>query len=134
MRRAVEIRAKRGSNSALHYSGSTKNGVTNPFCRSSKRERFDFTKSAICRRFCKVRLRKHFPEMFSPLRMTRVCCLHFEVFGIDTEYLILQYYSISPLSVPASLRELCVADTFSPGEGLVQWLCFTKRMRIARHY
>ena len=51
--------------------------------RSSNRERFDFTKSAICRRFCKVRLRKHFPEMFSSLRMTR-------------DGFVLQYYSVSP--------------------------------------
>ena len=55
-----------------------------PFCRSSKRGRFDFTKSAICRRFCKVRLRKHFPEMFSPLRMTQWGRLHFECLRIDT--------------------------------------------------
>ena len=45
--------------------------MTNPFRRSSKRGRFDFTKSAICRRFCKVRLLKHPTGMFYPLRMTR---------------------------------------------------------------
>ena len=40
--------------------------------RSSKRsKRFDFQKSAIYCRFLKVRLRKHPPGMFSPLRMTR---------------------------------------------------------------
>ena len=33
--------------------------------------RFDFTKSAICRRFCKVRLLKHPTGMFYTLRMTR---------------------------------------------------------------
>ena len=55
--------------------------------------RFDFTKSAICRRFCKVRLLKHPTGMFYPLRMTR-------------DGFILQYFSVSPLSVPASLREL----------------------------
>ena len=81
--RAVEIRAERGSNSALHYSGSTLSGVTNPFCRSSKRKRFDFTKSAICRRFCKVRLLKHPTGMFYPLRMTQ-------------KGDALQYFSISP--------------------------------------
>ena len=35
------------------------------------RLRFDFQKSAIYCRFLKVRLRKHPPGMFSPLRMTR---------------------------------------------------------------
>ena len=40
--------------------------------RSSKRlPRFAFQKSAIRCRFLKVRLRKHPPGMFSPLRMTR---------------------------------------------------------------
>ena len=52
-------------------SGSTLSGVTNPIVDPQNAMRFDFTKSAICRRFCKVRLRKHFPEMFSSLRMTR---------------------------------------------------------------
>ena len=69
--RAVEIRALRGSNSALHYSGSTLSGVTKPIVDPQNAMRFDFTKSAICRRFCKVRLLKHPTGMFYPLRMTR---------------------------------------------------------------
>ena len=82
-RSAVEIRAQRGSNSALHYSGSTQSGVTNHIVDPQNAMRFDFTKSAICRRFCKVRLLKHPTGMFYPLRMTR---------GGG----VLQYYSVSP--------------------------------------
>ena len=55
--------------------GARSAGSTGESCaprRSSKRvPRFDFQKSAICCRFLKVRLRKHPPGMFSPLRMTR---------------------------------------------------------------
>ena len=52
-------------------SGSTQSGVTNPIVDPQNAMRFDFTKSAICRRFCKVRLLKHPTGMFYPLRMTQ---------------------------------------------------------------
>ena len=45
--------------------------MTNPIVDPQNAMRFDFTKSAICRRFCKVRLLKHPTGMFYPLRMTR---------------------------------------------------------------
>ena len=41
-----------------------------PFADPQNAMRFDFTKSAIYRRFCKVRLLKHPTGMFYPLRMT----------------------------------------------------------------
>ena len=64
-------RSPKSNCEAAPKAGSTKNEAADPFCRSSKRGRFDFTKSAICRRFCKVRLLKHPTGMFYPLRMTR---------------------------------------------------------------
>ena len=85
---------------------STLSGVTKPIADPQNAMRFDFTKSAIYRRFCKVRLLKHPTGMFLSAQD-------------DTEGDVLQYYSVSPLSVPASLRELRQADTFSAGEGFL---------------
>ena len=86
--RAVEIRALRGSNSALHYSGSTLSGGTNPIVDPQNAMRFDFTKSAICRRFCKVRLLKHPTGMFYPLRMTRGGRCLAELFCISSSVIL----------------------------------------------
>ena len=56
---------------AAPKAGSTQSGATNPIVDPQNAMRFDFTKSAICRRFCKVRLLKHPTGMFYPLRMTQ---------------------------------------------------------------
>jgi hypothetical protein len=41
---------------------------------------------------------------------------------------------VSPLSVPASLRELCIAATFSPGEGFCKSLLHKKRMKSVVYF
>ena len=92
---AVEIRAQRGSNSALHYSGSTLSEVTNHIADPQNAMRFDFTKSAICRRFCKVRLRVAFAK--------RMLQDRHRVFRLAVLFCI--------------SSSVGIADTFSAGEG-----------------
>ena len=106
--------------------------MINPIVDPQNAMRFDFTKSAICRRFCKVRLLKHPTGMFYPLRMTQRAASCRIVLYLLYPYQLRFANCASPTPCLAAARSRSGSDTTpwchslpsrrfaTPGEGLVQ--------------